>query len=99
MSGHFTIELKNLRFFADHGMYLEEIKVGNEFEVDITIVCKSPKKEITSLDQTVNYVEIYRIIQEEFQIRRHLLETCAMKMAEKIQDQFTDIENLVIQIR
>jgi|SRR5437764_1064968 dihydroneopterin aldolase len=99
MSGEFIIELKNLRFFADHGMFQEEIKVGNEFEVDITLKCKAPKKEITSLDQTVNYVEVYRIIQEEFKTRRSLLETTAMKIAEKIEEQFEELEQLVICIR
>lgn len=99
MAGHFTIELKNLRFFAEHGMYQEEMKVGNDFEVDISIVCKSPKKTITSIEQTVNYVEVYRIVQEEFRERKLLLETLAMQIAQKIEDQFTDTEHLTISIR
>ena len=99
MAGHFTIELKNLRFFAEHGMYQEELKVGNQFEVDMTIECKSPKKMITSIDQTINYVEVYRIVQEEFSIRKYLLETCAMQIAEKLQVQFPEIEHLTISIR
>lgn len=99
MAGHFTIELKKLRFFAEHGMYQEELKVGNEFEVDISIGCKSPKKTITSIEQTINYVEVYRIIQEEFAERKFLLETCAMQIAEKLQEQFLLIEQLTISIR
>lgn len=97
--GRFTIELKSLRFFAEHGMYQEEMKVGNEFEVDVSIECKSPKKKITSIDQTINYVEVYRIIQEEFAVRRFLLETLAMEIAEKLQMQFNEIENISISIR
>lgn len=99
MAGHFTIELKNLRFFAEHGMYQEELKVGNQFEVDLIIGCKSPKKMITSIDQTINYVEVYRIVQEEFNMRRYLLETCAMQIAEKLQLHFPEIEQLTISIR
>jgi dihydroneopterin aldolase len=99
LAGHFTIELKNLRFFAAHGMYQEELKVGNEFEVDISIVCKSPKKTITSIDQTINYVEVYRIVQLVFSERKYLLETCAMEIAEKLQEQFSEIEQLTICIR
>jgi 7,8-dihydroneopterin aldolase/epimerase/oxygenase len=99
VAGHFTIELKNLRFFAEHGMYQEEMKVGNEFEVDVLVVCKSPKKKITSIEQTVNYVEVYRLVQEEFAKRRNLLETLAMDIAERIQTQFDEIESVVITIR
>lgn len=97
--GLFTIELKSLRFFAEHGMYQEEMKVGNEFEVDLSIVCKSPKKKITSIEQTINYVEVYRILQEEFAVRKNLLETLAMEIAEKLQAQFQEIEQVSISIR
>src|SRR4051812_48695443 len=99
MAGHFTIALKNLRFFAEHGMYQEEMKVGNDFEVDVAMNCKAPKKLITSIEQTINYVEVYRIIQEEFSERKFLLETCAMKIAERVQVQFPEIESITISIR
>jgi len=99
MPGHFNIELKQLRFFADHGVYPEEMKVGNEFEVDVCVSCRAPKKTVTSIDQTINYVEVYRIVQEEFTKRRQLLETLAMDMADKIAAQFEEIEQVSITIR
>jgi|SRR6476661_6997524 len=99
MAGHFTIELRNIRFFAEHGMYQEEKKVGNEFEVDVSIACKSPGKLITDISQTINYVEVYRIMQEVFATRKQLLETCAMEIAEKLKEQFQEIDRLHIQIR
>jgi dihydroneopterin aldolase len=98
MAGHFTIELKSLRFFAEHGMYEEEKKVGNEFEVDMSIGCRSPKKIITSIEQTINYAEVYRILQEEFSQRKFLLETCAMQIADKLDQQFPEVENVMISI-
>jgi dihydroneopterin aldolase len=99
MAGHFTIELMGLRFFAEHGMYREEVSVGNEFEVNVSIYCKAPKKEITSITQTVNYVEVYRIIQEYFHIRRQLLEESAMEIADQLKQQFEAIESIRITIK
>jgi len=99
LAGHFTIELNSIRFFAEHGMYEEEKRVGNEFEVDVSIACKSPRKIITSIGQTVNYAEVYGILQEEFAQRKFLLETVAMKVADKLKHQFPDIESLKISIR
>jgi 7,8-dihydroneopterin aldolase/epimerase/oxygenase len=99
LAGHFTIELNSIRFFAEHGMYEEEKRVGNEFEVDVSIACKSPKKIITSIEQTINYAEVYRILQEEFAERKFLLETVAMKVADKLQQQFPEIESVKIGIR
>src|SRR5689334_10587431 len=97
--GRFIIELRSIRFFAEHGMYEEEKRVGNEFEVDIIIETKSPKKNITSIDQTINYVEVYRIVQEEFAHRKLLLESCAMEIADKIEAQFPEIEDILVCIR
>ena len=97
--GRFTIELKSLRFFAEHGMYQEEMKVGNEFELDISIECNSPKKKITSIEQTINYVEVYRIVQEEFATRRSLLETLATDIAGQILERFSLAEIVFISIR
>jgi dihydroneopterin aldolase len=99
MSARFTIELKGLRFYAEHGMYAEELKVGNEFEIDLSLECKAPKKTITSIEQTVNYVEVYRIVQEEFSKRRALLETCAMELADRLQEQFSDLDKITISIK
>ena len=99
MAGRMTIELKGLRFFAEHGMYAEERKVGNQFEIDIEISFKPPKHTITSIEETVNYVEIYRIIEERFSEYRNLLETCAMEISEALHEHFSEIRQVSISIK
>lgn len=99
MAGNFTIELQGLRFFAEHGMYEEERRVGNQFEVSISLETKAPKKTITSIEQTINYVEVFKIVQEVFSQRKQLLETCAMEIAENLQQQFHEIEKVSITIK
>lgn len=99
MPGHFTIELRQLRFFAEHGMYEEERLVGNEFEVDLSIGCPSPEEIITSIHQTIDYVSVYQILQQEFSEKKFLLETCAMNIASRLQQDFPQIEQLIITIR
>ena len=88
-----------MRFFAEHGLYEAERLVGNEFEVDLSVEQKAPEKTISSLGQTINYVEVFRIVQEEFRQRKQLLETCAMLIAERLQEQFPNLEKLTISIR
>jgi dihydroneopterin aldolase len=94
-----TIELKGLRFFAEHGMYAEERKVGNQFEIDLAVSYKVPKHIITSIEQTVNYVEIYRIVEERFSEYKNLLETCAMEICEALHEQFSEIRRVSISIQ
>ncbi len=99
MAGQLTIDLKGLRFFAEHGMYAEEIKIGNEFEVDLSISYKAPKKTIVSMEQTINYVEAYRIVKEEMAEPKYLLETCAMKIVERLHQEFNQIEKILITVK
>src|SRR5688572_24549962 len=101
MAGKITIELKGLRFFAEHGMYAEERKVGNQFEIDLCATFKAPREVINSIEDTVNYVEIYRIIEEEFSGsgHKHLLETCAMQICERLHEQFPELGSVVISIK
>ena len=80
-------------------MYQEEMRVGNDFEVDLSLARRSPKKIIKSLEQTINYVEVYRIVQEVFNERKLLLETCAMQIAERLEENFPEIKQLTISIR
>ena len=99
MAAHFTIELKGLKFYAPHGMYAEEAKVGNAFEVDVILHTGSPDTKIDALDQTVNYVEVYTILAEAFAIRRQLLESLAMDIAESLHQRFPQIQKLSISIK
>ena len=94
----FIIQLHNLRFFAEHGMYEAERAVGNEFEANIALEIKAPKEKIKSLEDTINYAEVYRITKEIFSERKPLLETLAMEIAEELKKEFSSIKNLSIRI-
>ncbi|HWJ28403.1 MAG TPA: dihydroneopterin aldolase [Flavisolibacter sp.] len=98
MSAFFTIELKNLRFFADHGLYEQELRTGNEFEVEVSIDCAAPEEVVRSIDQTINYVDAYNIVKNVFGKRTDLLETAAMEMANQLKERFQEADKIVIRI-
>lgn len=94
----FIVQLHNLRFFAQHGVYGEERTVGNEFEVNLALVVKAPKEIVSSLEQTINYAEVYRIIKEGFASPQALLETLAQQIAAAIKAAFPSVKKIRIQI-
>lgn len=98
MSSYFTIELKGLRFFAEHGLYEQELKTGNEFEVEVSIECVAPEEVIHSIDQTVNYVDAYNIVKTVFGKRTKLLETAAMQMVNQLKVRFPEADKVVVRI-
>ncbi len=98
MTGLITIELKRLRFLAYHGLYAEERKTGNEFEIDISVSYQPSSGTITGIADTVNYSELYALLKKEMQNPRHLLETLVMELAEVIHLAFPAIKKIEISI-
>lgn len=94
----FTIALNHLQFFAAHGLYAEERQAGNAFEVNLSLTLKAPKEKVVSLEETINYAEVYRLVNERFAIRTDLLETLAMEIAESLKLQFPAIQKISIHI-
>ena len=97
--GIMTVELKELRFYAFHGLYGEEKKTGNEFEVSLCIDFDPVETVITNIAVTVNYARLYEIVKTEMQKPRALLETLAMEIVESIHVSFPQINKADISIK
>jgi dihydroneopterin aldolase len=93
-----TVELNQLRFFAFHGVYAEELKTGNEFEVNVKIHFETDKELIVHLHDTVNYVKAYHIVRSYMEHPEPLLETVAMKITDEIHTEFPSVKSVDIQI-
>jgi len=93
-----TVELNHLRFFAFHGVYAEELKTGNEFEVNAKVNFKTDKESIIHLHDTVNYARVYTVIHEIMKHHEPLLETVVMKIGEAIHKEFSIVSSVEIQL-
>lgn len=94
----FTIHLHNLKFFAYHGLYEEERKAGNNFEMDVDVVADIPGT-VTRLDQTVDYAEVYALIAERMQQPTALLETLVHDLADKIHEYDNRVRSVSITLK
>ena len=96
--GEFTIELRNLEFYSFHGLYEEEKKIGGEFVVDVIAKLDSTHHEVSSIEETVNYAEVFGLIKKEMAQPRELLETLTQSIAEKIHDKFSSIKEIAVRV-
>lgn len=96
MKGTLTIELTNLRFFAKHGLFAEEQKIGNEFEVDLFVTYDPGAVLIDELSETVNYANLFALLKDEMQKPRKLLETFVMQVADRIHVTYPTIRKIEI---
>ena len=79
-----SIHLHNLLFHAYHGIHEEEKILGTEFEVNADIEIDNNNESITHIDQTVNYVTVYKLIRDRMHLATPLLETIAQELVESI---------------
>lgn len=97
MNNHLAIYLNKLRFRAYHGLYAEERKTGNEFEVDLAVSIDTVAT-ITDLSETINYASLYQLLKTEMQKRRDILETFVMEVAGIIHATFPNVKRVEITI-
>ncbi len=93
-----TIHLHNLKFFAYHGLYEEEKKTGNNFEMNVDVIADIPG-DITKLEHTVDYAVVYQIIENRMKKPTALLETLLQDLAEKIREHDNRIKSISITIK
>jgi 7,8-dihydroneopterin aldolase/epimerase/oxygenase len=97
MQGKITLE--GLEFFAHHGFYKEEQKIGNKFAVDISVSTDlSLAAEHDNLKETVNYEALYRIIRHEMSEPTKLLEHIGKRIIEAVFKEFPVIYQIEVKI-
>lgn len=94
----FTIHLHNLKFFAYHGLYEEERKAGNNFEMDVDVTADIPPA-VAKLEHTVDYAAVYSIIDSRMKQPTPLLETLVHDLAEKIYQYDNRVRSVSITIK
>ncbi len=94
------IEIENMYFYAHHGCYEEERRIGTNFTVDCCLECDilTAAKE-DDLTKTINYQTVYLLIQQELKKTSLLLENIAYRIIKKIQKQFPQIKSIEVKIR
>lgn len=78
------VSLEGLEFKAYHGFYDEERKRGNRFNCDVSIELKSFDSNDDNIFDTINYEDVYAIIDEEMNKTCKLIETVAYNIIERL---------------
>ncbi|MFY7888410.1 MAG: dihydroneopterin aldolase [Spirosomataceae bacterium] len=93
------IALEGLEFFAYHGYYEEEQKIGNRYQVDIQITTDfSEAAEEDKLGGTVNYEDLYRIIASIMKDKIKLLEHIAQRIIQQVRIQYPAVSEIKVSV-
>ena len=93
------IKLTNIRTFSYHGCLEEEAKIGSNYSVDLTIKTNlEPSSKTDELTDTVDYVDLNRIVVEEMAIRAKLLEHVAKRIIDRILKELQMVTKIEVEV-
>lgn len=79
------IVLKGMRFHSYHGVGAQERLTGNDFMVDLCVHYRIEKAMYSDdLEDTLNYAELYKVVEQEMHTPSCLLERVTGRIAERL---------------
>ena len=94
------ITIENMEFYAYHGHFEEEQKIGTWFSLDLTMEVDTSKAELTDeLEDTVDYSAVYQVVKEQMMIPSKLLEHVGRRILHAVKERFPDVTDAQLKIR
>ena len=88
-----------MRFYAHHGCFEEERAIGTYFRVDLSFTTDTSRAEVSdNIDDTVNYLEVYRVVKMQMEKPSHLLEHVARRIGDAVKEHFPAVESVTVKV-
>jgi 7,8-dihydroneopterin aldolase/epimerase/oxygenase len=94
-----TILLEGMEFFSYHGCFKEEQVIGTKFVIDLSVDLDTALAEKSdNLNETVNYVSLFRVLKTEMDQKAYLLEHVSWRIMESLQARFPQLTSINLKI-
>ena len=93
------IILKDLRFYAYHGVGAQETQVSNEFVLDLRLRMDWARAiRSDDVNDTLSYAEAYEAVKDEMARPSRLLEHVAGRIARRLFQDFSSLEEIELRL-
>lgn len=93
------IVLEGMEFFAYHGFYDEEQKIGNKYTIDLEIWTNLQEAAVTDrLKSTISYEEVYSLVQGVMLNKHRLLEHVGYEIIQEVKTKYASIEAIQVSV-
>ncbi len=95
------ITLKELELYAYHGVLPAEAELGQRFSIDVQLnLSKGTEFPKDVVEETVNYVAVYELVEKVFTGSRYnLIEHAAQVIADAVLSNFERVEKVQVVVR
>lgn len=88
-----------MRFYAYHGCFDEEQRIGAHFIVDVAFETDTQVAQKTdNIADTVSYLDVYQSVRRQMGIPSHLLEHVADRIGEALLQEYPGIMNVRVRV-
>ncbi len=92
------VALKGMKFYAYHGYYAFERRVGDYFEVNIEVEVRMDENPEEKIDRTLDYALIYEISEHYMMKKYMLMESLAFDIAKALKASSESVEEVLVEI-
>lgn len=91
------LKLNGLQFHAYHGVFEEEQKIGAPYIIDLELEGDySHASASDELENTVNYQEVYQLVEKQMEQKAKLIEHLASRILDAILESFPLVQKATI---
>ena len=89
--------LHEMRFYAYHGVFAQEQRVGNHFIVELTFWADTAESlHRDELEETISYADVYEVVKAEMAIPSRLLEHVVGRISERLFATFPRMQRIAL---
>lgn len=93
------IDIDNMYFYAYHGCFEEESKIGTHFRVQLRMKVDTTRAQMSdNIEDTVNYLSVYNTVKREMSKASHLLENVADRIASSVLEEYRPVEYVCVKV-
>jgi len=94
-----VIELENMEFYAFHGCYEQEKRVGNRFIVNLKFTTDATLAAASdNVSDTVSYLDVYGVVKRQMEITSDILENVVDRILSSLAEAFPAIETMSVKV-
>jgi len=94
-----SIFLRDMRFYAYHGVFPQERTVGGDYSVNLRVeLDMSAAVENDMIEVTSNYADLYDVVKEEMDQPSDLLETVASRIGKHVLEDFPRVTEVTVSV-
>ena len=91
--------MDDMRFYACHGVMEQERRVGGDYSVTLTVeVDLADAARTDDVADTVNYAELYAVVEQEMAVPSQLLEHVAARIGRRVLEAFDKVTAATVRV-